>query len=240
MQRPPRRQPGFSLIELTVVLVIVALLSSGLLLGLSAQREAAAYQEAQRQLDGAREALLGFAMANGRLPCPANPALAGNAANAGLEDRPNANSACNRNHGVVPWAVLGLPEVDPWGGRLTYFVNSRFSAPLAAGAQSSFTLDSGVAPDNSGMANIINLSIHGATNVALEISAVLVSHGSRGAGSYQSSGSQVTGAQDDEAENADADLTFVADTPTANFDDLLTWISPHLLKSRLVAAGKLP
>ena len=71
MRRSPPTEQGFSLVELAVVLVIVALLSSGLMLGLSAQRDSAANQEVQRQLDTAREVLLGFAMANGRLPCPA-------------------------------------------------------------------------------------------------------------------------------------------------------------------------
>lgn len=240
MRRSPPTEQGFSLVELAVVLVIVALLSSGLMLGLSAQRDSAANQEVQRQLDTAREVLLGFAMTNGRLPCPAIPTLASGAANAGLEDRANANSACNRSHGVLPWATLGLPETDPWGQRLSYFVNSRFSAPVTATAQSSFTLASGVAPDNAGLANVTNLTIHGASNVAIEISAVIVSHGSRGQGGYQPSGGQLVGALGDEAENADADLTFVADTPSTDFDDLLTWISPNLLKSRLVAAGKLP
>lgn len=61
-------QRGFSLVELTIVLVIVALLSGGLMLGLAAQRDANNYQEAQRQLDSAKEALFGFAISNGRLP----------------------------------------------------------------------------------------------------------------------------------------------------------------------------
>lgn len=245
MPRPSSRQHGFSLVELTVVLVIVALLSSGLLIGLGAQRDVAANQDAQRQLDAAREALLGFAMANGRLPCPADPALASGAANAGLEDRPNATSICNThspshepNHGVLPWATLALPETDPWGRRLTYFVATQFTAPLpTTGAQASFDLGSGVAPNNTGLANVTN---HGGSTIAIELAAVVVSHGGNGLGGYPGSGTPLGGAAGSEAENADADLTFVVETPGPAFDDLLTWISPHLLKSRLVAAGKLP
>lgn len=237
MPRPSSRQHGFSLVELTVVLVIVALLSSGLLIGLGAQRDVAANQDAQRQLDAAREALLGFAMANGRLPCPADPSLASGAANAGLEDRPNAISACNHSHGVLPWATLALPETDPWGRRLTYFVATQFSAKLPTGAQASFDLGSGVAPNNTGLANVTN---HGGSTIAIELAAVVVSHGGNGLGGYPGSGTPLGGAAGSEAENADADLTFVVETPGPAFDDLLTWISPHLLKSRLVAAGKLP
>lgn len=238
MPRPSSRQQGFSLVELAVVLVIVALLSSGLLIGLGAQRDVAANQDAQRQLDAAREALLGFAMANGRLPCPADPALASGAANAGLEDRPDAASPCNRSHGVLPWATLALPETDPWGRRLTYFVATQFTAPLpTTGAQASFDLGSGVAPNNTGLANVTN---HGGSTIAIELAAVVVSHGGNGLGGYPGSGTPLGGAAGSEAENADADLGFVVETPGPAFDDLLTWISPHLLKSRLVAAGKLP
>jgi prepilin-type N-terminal cleavage/methylation domain-containing protein len=230
-------QHGFSLVELTVVLVIVALLGSGLIFGLSAQREAAALQDARRQLDTVREALLGFAMANGRLPCPA-PANA----NTGLAPDPIPQPAplpplCAQQYGVIPWVTLGLPETDPWGNRLTYFASSRFTAGLTGGAQASFTMSTGVPPDNAGLADIRNLA---GSTVAIEIAAVVVSHGPNGAGAYRPDGSKIADGVNSELENSDADQIFVADTPTPSFDDQLIWISPHLLKSRLVAVGKLP
>ena len=36
------------------------------------------------------------------------------------------------------------------------------------------------------------------------------------------------------------DLTFVSHTPSDSFDDLLIWIVPSILKSKMVAAGRLP
>ena len=54
------------------------------------------------------------------------------------------------------------------------------------------------------------------------------------------SGSQIPGAAGDEAENADNDLTFVSRTPSDSFDDFVAWVIPSVLKSRLVAVGKLP
>ena len=69
---------------------------------------------------------------------------------------------------------------------------------------------------------------------------MVVSHGGRSAGAYQTSGAKLPGAAGDEAENADADLTFVSHTPSDSFDDLLVWISPSILKSKMVAAGRLP
>ncbi len=233
---PPHRNNGFSLVELAIVLVIVALLTSGLLLGISAQRNAAENIDAQRQLETIREALTGFALTRGRLPCPAVANLANTDVNAGLEN-------CAQQHGVLPWATLGLPETDPWGNRFTYFASSKFTAQLTAGAQSSFTLSTGdpnaTPPDNAGTANI-KASSGSASNVASDLPAVVVSHGSRGAGAWQPSGTQLPGAAGDELENADADLTFIAGQPSNSFDDLLTWVVPSILKSKMVAAGRLP
>lgn len=65
---------GFILMELTVVLVIVALLLGGLLIPLSAQRDGEAIRGTEKYLADIRDALLGFAVANGRLPCPRPPA----------------------------------------------------------------------------------------------------------------------------------------------------------------------
>ena len=233
-------QSGFSLVELTVVLVIVALLSSGLLLGLSAQRDVSSNQEAQRQLDNIKEALLAFAITNGRLPCPAIPTLANTNVNAGQEDRPNTSSACNLAYGALPWTSLGLPETDPWGQRFSYFASLKFTAPVVAPALASFTLETGIAPtDNSGTANIKATSASG-SNLASDLAAVVVSHGPLGAGAYTTTGSKLAVAAGDEEENANTTSTFVSRTLSPDFNDQLIWIAPNQLKSRLVAVGKLP
>jgi hypothetical protein len=51
---------------------IVSLLLGGMLLPLSAQQDVRAYGDTQKTLAEARDALLGYAMANDRLPCPAS------------------------------------------------------------------------------------------------------------------------------------------------------------------------
>jgi prepilin-type N-terminal cleavage/methylation domain-containing protein len=224
-------QNGFTLVELTMVLIIVALLSTGLMFGVSAQRSAAENADAQRQLESIREALLGFAIANGRLPCPAVPTLATGDINAGIAATPPCLNAAQ--YGVLPWATLGLPEADPWGNRYTYFVGSAFTAVVPVGAQTSFTLDT------NGTANVKANSASTA-NIASDLPAIIVSHGSRPAGSYQSTGTQLGGATGDELENADNNLTFVSHIPSDTFDDQVIWILPSILKSRMVAAGRLP
>ncbi len=240
-----RRQQGFTLVELSIVLIIVALLTGGLLLGMSAQRSNAEYADAQRQLENIREALIGFAMTNGRLPCPANPTLASTDANAGKEDRANTSAACNRTDGVIPWVTLGLPETDPWGRRFTYFASAKFSGPVPTGSLASFTLYTGAinpftgVEDTAGLANVKE-DAASTNKIAADLPAVVVSHGSNGLGAWQSNGSQAGGASGNELENANATLTFIQRTPANNFDDQVIWIAPAILKSKMVAAGRLP
>ena len=224
--KPPRHKTGFTLVELAIVLVIVALLASGLLVGIAAQRNAAENIDAQRQLENIRETLTGFALTHGRLPCPALPNLTSSDASVGVEN-------CAQPHGVLPWVTLGLPEVDPWGRRFTYYAHGSFTAAVPSGTLASFTLDT------VGNANV-KAGSGSSSNVASDLPAVVVSHGSRGAGAWQPNGSQLPGVSGDEAENADADLTFISRTQDGNFDDLVTWIVPSILKSKMVAAGRLP
>jgi prepilin-type N-terminal cleavage/methylation domain-containing protein len=62
---------GFSLIELSIVLLIGALLLAGLLVPLSAQVDIRRATETRERIKNINEAIVGFAIANGRLPCPA-------------------------------------------------------------------------------------------------------------------------------------------------------------------------
>jgi len=60
---------GFTLVELAMVLFIVSLLLGGLLVPLATQIEARQRSDAEEQLERIREALIGFAIINGRFPC---------------------------------------------------------------------------------------------------------------------------------------------------------------------------
>lgn len=226
-------QTGFSLLELSVALAVIALLASTVLTSLSSQRQTADEKTVNQQLIAAQDSLLAFAITQGRLPCPAMPGIANDTPGAGLE-------ACPLVHGVLPWATLGLPETDPWGQRLTYFASTTFTRQPDPGEAAGFSLASGVAPNNTGLANIDNLPRSGGNRVAIELAAVLVSHGRQGGGAYRSDGKKSIATRMDEMENADADLNFIADAHHHDFDDHLNWISPNTLKARLIAAGKLP
>jgi prepilin-type N-terminal cleavage/methylation domain-containing protein len=95
--RHPHPAAGFSLVEMAIVLVIFALLAGGLMMTLTTQQEVQRLSEARRQLADIREALIGYAVANGRLPPPANPGIASGTAGAGEIDN-------TLTQGVIPWA----------------------------------------------------------------------------------------------------------------------------------------
>jgi type II secretory pathway pseudopilin PulG len=218
-----RRAGGFTLVELAVGLLIISLLLGLLMVPLSTQLDQTRYAETQRHLDIAREAVIGFALATGRLPCPALGNVAITTAGAGLE-------SCAGTEGVLPWATLGIPETDAWGRRLTYRVTASFADAPGAGTLSSFTLT------QDGDITVTN----GAMNVATLLPAVIVSHGKNGFGAFQQTGVQIAGAAGDEAENVNNTPVFVQRTHAPDFDDLVTWVSGNVLKTRMVAASRLP
>ncbi|MSQ59675.1 MAG: prepilin-type N-terminal cleavage/methylation domain-containing protein [Betaproteobacteria bacterium] len=65
-----RAQSGFSLIELAIAIIVIALLLGALLVPLGTQVEQRKIAETQLVLEEIKEALLGYAMMNGNLPRP--------------------------------------------------------------------------------------------------------------------------------------------------------------------------
>lgn len=231
-----KRAQGFSLVELAVVLVIVGLLLGGLMTPLSVQFEQRRVNDTQRALDEAREALLGFALRNGYLPCPAV------SASNGLEDRSGANCTDGKRAGFLPWATLGVQKSDGWGHMLRYSVSPAFAnsqALFGLGTPRDITIGTRDERGNLVAATAIN-----------DIPAVVLSHGHNGYGASSEGGipaaADVAGNQDERTNAAPAGIAFVARThsdaraPGGEFDDLVTWVSPNVLYSRMVAAGVLP
>lgn len=232
-----RRARGFSLVEMAVVLVIAGLMIGGLLTPLAVQMEQRRVGDTQKGMDEAREALMGFALRNGYLPCPAV------SASNGLEDRSGANCRDGRRQGLLPWATLGLTKLDSWGRIYRYSVS-----PLFSDSQTLFTLQSArdiTIGTRDARGNLV------AASAINDIPAVIVSHGKNGAGGYSDNGirsADVTLTNIDERTNASqSGIAFVARTPSdsartpgGEYDDLVLWISPNVLFNRMVAAGTLP
>lgn len=159
---------GFTLIEIAIAVFITALLLGSILVPLTTQVESRNYDTTQRILDQARDALLGFAAANGYFPCPASATSVGQEA-VGFDHSTGAATTCpatvgiaavnNMYYGFLPAATLGFTPVDSsgfavdaWGlspyNRIRYAV----SAVTINGIAQPFTRISGMR--NAVMSNI--------------------------------------------------------------------------------------
>lgn len=128
------KSKGFTIAEVAVAIAILALLLFGALVPFSAQVEIRNVADTRRALDSIREAIIGFAQTNGRLPCPASGNIVFGAAGAGIEQFNGTNcvAALGGAFGVVPWATLGTAETDAWGRRFSYRVSPAFADAIFA------------------------------------------------------------------------------------------------------------
>ena len=168
MARKFLKNKGFSLIEISIVLVVLGImLYSGLSL-VSAQTDVANIRSTQTKLEKIQTALDLFVATQNRLPCPANGKTLNTAAAFGIEHAtvstsgngytcsdPGSDSAgfltnttagARTYTGVVPTRTLNLPDsymFDAWGRRLTYVVSKYCTAPsgVAAAATSGWAVD---------------------------------------------------------------------------------------------------
>lgn len=237
MQHQKTAARGYTLTELAVVLAIVALLIGGLMMPLSSQRSVEQARSTTQSLQDIRDALTGFALIYGRLPCPdtdTDPAQAGY----GMEE--SNCSADLASEGFLPWRTLGVSEHDAWGeawldagsprrGHWRYRVERGYADTTKLKNQIFATTLATAFPDD-------QLAVLNTTGQALYEDkerpiAVLYSTGPN---------LQPDGHNASFEANKDALPTYQADTASAAFDDQLIWLSRSSLVNRLVAVGKLP
>lgn len=238
---------GFSLVEMAIVLLIVGLLLGGLLPKLNTQINQQRVSETRKQLDEIRSALLGFAVANGRLPCPdtnsdgnediATAVITNNIPQAGQSTK---KFSCSATGGSLPYNQLGSGWLDSFNKQFVYAVtpafgekNEVYNAVNAGGTllyTYYFTLSS------IGTLKVCSATTNAATTpcptprLTDTAAAVVLSRGPNWA--------QTPSVE--ENENTDNDTDFISHDTTPTFDDIVIWLSPNVLFNRMVAAGKLP
>lgn len=251
--RRPRTAHGFTLVELGVVMMIVALLLGSVLYTLSAQVEQRNFEETRSRLDGARELLLSYVIVNGRLPCPATATSSG-------DEQPLGGGNCTNSYGgFLPARTIGYQivdaagyAVDSWQNRIRYAVSSAVTGCAGAPTLPHFT-------------NSANLKANGITCQSNDLVVCKSSTGITGTScgaaanaltnqtvvvaivySVGKNGSLPCAPCVDEAANTDGNQVFVFHTPTppgatnGEFDDYLVWITVGELYGRLISAGVLP
>lgn len=241
-----KNNSGFTLIEMAIVLALIALiLGTGLTL-LSAQQDQRRIEDTNTLLNDAQEALIGFAVANGRLPCPATSTSNG-------VESPIGGGACTiALNGFLPAVTLGLSGTDANGyltdawrlsqARIRYAVTTANTNTATTGDGIKTTTMTVFAPDLNvcdSATGITATTCGTATQLASKAVAVIYSLGKNGA---------TGGAGTDEAANLNNDPVFVSHSITSakdnpangEFDDQITWLSPYILFNRMVQAGRLP
>ena len=242
-------QRGFTLTELAVVLVVIALLLGGLIVPLSTQRDIENQKATTRQLTGIRDALIGFVITYGRLPCP-DTDTDPSAAVYGLEEI--TCTADQASEGFLPWKTLGTAEHDAWGspwssaaeprqGHWRYRIERDYAD---AALLRSLILNGN---DNNGE------PCHGGSAIPPafpdDCLAVVNNGGQRLYANKERPVAIVYSLGHDQQANGQnasfegrrtTDPTYQADIPSANFDDQLIWLTRNNLINLLISVGKLP
>lgn len=245
-----RRARGFTLTELAVVFAIVALLIGGAMMTLSAQVEQRNQNETRGRLDAAVEALIGYAIVNRRLPCPATAGTTG-------DESPAGGGNCTTDFGgFLPARTIGFQPTDPqgygvdvWANRIRYAV-----ARTLTGCTGSSTL-----PHFTSMANLKANGVScrpndidvcaptdattacTAANRVISTETVVFLVFSTG-----KNGAVASSYGPHENANVNANASFISRTPTGSdaatgaYDDVMVLVPAGVLYSRLIAAGVLP
>jgi type II secretory pathway pseudopilin PulG len=202
--------------------------------------EAARERQTLSRMRDAREALIGFATAHGRLPRPAISVTNGYERTTPCE----SEAACT---GFLPWATLGVSGTDAWGKLLRYSVTPVFTqAPLqrtsAFGTKTILTrLGDGTItyiagnPDCSIGSPCMPVVLHsaGRNNFGVSVTGALLANGASG--------------NIDEAANFAAVRHFMRRAASSNeaapggvFDDLVDYVDPQVLYIQMTKANALP
>lgn len=233
--------PGFTLIEMTVVLVILGLLMGSLLIPMSAQMEQKRLDITRQRLETIKETLLGFAMSNEYLPCPdqdkdgqPNP-----------DNRKNCIDNSENKEGYLPWVSLGIEEkYDAWGHPFRYRVDKNFfpGEELIPGTDKK--KNPGGTTSGFQIKNYAGSLISSSETMG-NVIAIIFSCGKDGNADLEN---DALDADDQICSNPGvADKIYTQDKPSKdrfdpekNFDDVLIWISKENLNGSLTAAGKEP
>lgn len=236
-----KKQAGFTLIEIAIVLVIVGLLVGSFIGTFSNRIDATRRADTNKNLIDIKQVLMAFAYSQGTdtfLPCPDTDTPPD-----GIENRSAGVCDPGSSLGTLPWVTLGIGRQDAWATHYRYWVNDDYASDAG------FGLDG----DDTGGGNAeIRTRVNDAVAVIAENAvAVIFSHGKNSLGGVSADGINrdvIPAGSVDENENGNGDSIYIARPPSEAgsaaagkaFDDMLIWINSFELKAKMVEAGKLP
>jgi len=194
---------GFTLLELSIVLVIMSLMLGGILAALAQQSRIAKNAELEMKMDAIEQALVAYAsdLTNLALPYPANHSIAYSNncfgrmwENGACSDLPK-NGSSNVSSGTVPVRSLGLPDeyaFDPWGNRFTYKVSDVVANYPGKVAILPFSVN-GISASLMFPGHITVRDPTGVSTIATAVVAAIISHGPNGFGAFSVDGIIKTG-----------------------------------------------
>ena len=222
-----RRCSGFSLLELSIVVVIVGIMIASIMPAVSYKARVEKRMELLQKMDAIEQALQAFRVQNDRLPCPADITMNDANANFGVEaatpgtctgGTPAATSpATDVVLGGVPVRTLGLEDdmaYDAWGRAFTYMVDGRMTA---AAAYTTYVIDD-TTPGNITV-RARDEALDSLSDLTTKAIAVVLSSGNNGHGGYMRSGSRYSfgSTNADELENCNCNSSAAVGTENATF-----------------------
>ncbi len=240
--QPRNQKQGFSLIELSIVLVIIGIVLASTIPLASAHVNVKKIETTRDKLELIHKALNVHAKINKDLPCPASRTALPGTATFGVETDCEAAPVAGVTEigtdpdyiriGTVPVRTLNLPEhmmFDSWSNRFTYAVTK---------AATNSVLPAGII-------DIVDENGNPVTTPPASAAYVVFSSGKDGKGTHRRRGEATaacnTSAKD--GENCDNDITFRdmslndGDVTAQYFDDLVLWRTTPTIKDEIGALG---
>ncbi|MDX1975612.1 MAG: type II secretion system protein [Rickettsiales bacterium] len=230
---------GFTLLELSVVLVIISVLLAGGATIFATSLQKRQLDETNAKMVAIQAALLDFRRANNRLPCPADITLGLTSASFGVTAAINGGQCSGGSPasnftlaspllagGMVPVRTLNLPDdyaFDGWGRRILYVISSAYTATDAFSTYSITSPAAGATVyDGYGTAA-------GNTKISAAVY-VLVSMGANGHGAYPRAGGSTrintASANTYELENCECNSSGVSGTFDQYFHQKIFTLDP--------------
>jgi type II secretory pathway pseudopilin PulG len=239
MKKLIKYQVAFTLLEVSIALVVIGLLIGGGMSLMSASSDVSKYKVTQVQLDEVKEGLVSYYTQFFRLPCPDTDGD-------GVENFASGN--CTNTRGFLPHVTLGIGgNADAWGERFKYAISPKFVLPVVTPPTACY---SATMREATGKIIINDLVVPlSSANPVMDFAAFAVL--STGKNGRQTNAGMTAAFSNDggcaalnerERENCNNDSILRTGTPmsdgnTVVFDDMLAWIGDMQLIALLRQSG---